>query len=94
MLIFPLPFSEATANRPYVNLTLDSKILNTTADTHTSSSKNLPCPDTLSWPPQHWIDRGKGQSWQYFLEDRFLTPGRLVCVTRGKLMIMAAGKVR
>ena len=49
---------------------------------------------TLSWPPQHWIDRGKGQSWQYLMEDRFLTPGRLICVTRGKLMIMAAGKIR
>jgi len=45
----------------------------------------------LPWPPQSWKDHAQKKAWRYLLDQSAL--GNLICVTRGKLMILAAGNV-
>lgn len=109
ILVSPLCFSEGSKKKPYINLSVDSSEFTVPMRLATSHGVlPLPwvqefrgqfLPPNVEWPPQHWIDRSAGniedgpKPWHYLLNDECLTPGPLIAISRGKLMVLAAGNV-
>lgn len=44
------------------------------------------------WLPASWIQRAANEPWAYLLDPPKIL-GSLICVTRGKLLVLAAGNV-
>ena len=92
-MLSPLPFSVGTAKRKYQSIAVDKQ---STFPERESiplwvSKQREGQERAQFWPPQSWIDRAKNQPWERLVHPT--TPANLICVTRGKQILLAAGHV-
>jgi hypothetical protein len=78
-----------SANRKYDTLT--SAINDFTISDHIHQYIADPSVSTTTWTdaPEHWLERAITGGYLYLMEKS--PPGPLICVSRGKLVLMAAG---
>jgi len=87
----PIPITHATgsAKRKYRTLTSDSSAY-VIPDYIRQYSVNSIGSTTWTKAPEHWLQRAITDECLYLMEKS--PPGPLICVSRGKLLLMAAGQ--
>ena len=88
-----LCFSTGSEKRSYTTFTANKEAYTTNSPVSESAETSWITPSYLpQWPPASWIERTAEEPWAYLLEPP-RTLGTLICVTRGKLIALAAGNV-
>lgn len=92
-MLSPLPFSVGTSKRSYRSIAVDGESTFPERELipFWVSEQRADQERAQSWPPQSWISRGENRPWGRLVQPT--TPGNLICVTRGKLILLAAGHV-
>ena len=91
--VIPLCFSTGSEKRSYVTFTANKEAYTTNSPVSASAETSWITSSYLhQWPPASWIEWAAEEPWAYLLEPP-RTLGTLICVTRGKLIVLAAGNV-
>ncbi|PPQ97364.1 hypothetical protein CVT26_006596 [Gymnopilus dilepis] len=100
--LIPVCLSMGTAETPYRAVTVDASALKgvplsaapnvSTPNATAKPSIDILGPDRFrNWPPASWCARAEGEPYEYLMRPPQML-GSLICRTRGKLMVLAAGQ--
>lgn len=87
--LIPLCLSLGSVKRSYQSVTVNRDDF--TLDDGVTP-QNLSWLPSKPWPPVSWVTHAQQNPWEYLLQPPKRL-GNLICVSRGKLLVLAAGNV-